>query len=98
MSREIRNRIIRPATPEELERHKQIREATERELPELQQWAREVAARQKDRVSVGTVLTASEVKVAEAMDDYAAAHGLQNRGSVVREALSQLLGIEIARQ
>ena len=36
--------IVRPATPEEKERHRQIREQVEEELPELKRWAREAAA------------------------------------------------------
>ena len=40
MTREIRQRIIRPATPDERDRHQRIREQIKQELPELQQWAR----------------------------------------------------------
>jgi len=98
MTKEIRKRIARPATPEEKERHQQIRDRISEELPELKQWAREAAARHKDRVAVGTVLTAEEADVVAAMDNYAAKHSLQNRSAVVREALANLLGIEIARQ
>ncbi len=98
MAKEIRNRIVRPASPEEVERHQQIREQIQQELPELKQWAREAAARHKDRVAVGTVLTAEEANVLAAIDEYAAKHSLQNRSAVVREALAHLLGIEIARQ
>ena len=32
---EVRQRIVRPATPEEKERHGQIREKIEEELPEF---------------------------------------------------------------
>jgi len=46
MTHEIRQRIQRPATPEEKERHRQIRQEIEEELPELKQWAQEVVARQ----------------------------------------------------
>ena len=98
MPNEIRNRITRPATPEEKERHKQIREEIEGDLPELQQWAREAAARHTDRVAVGTVLTGEESHVLMAMDAYAEKHSLQGRSAVVREALANLLGVEIARQ
>jgi hypothetical protein len=98
MAREIRNRILRPATPEEKERHRQIRQQVEEELPELKQWAREVAAKHQGQVPVGTVLTAEEAHVLEAMDDYAAKHALHGRGAVVREALANLLGIDIARR
>ena len=98
MTHEIRHRIIRPATPEEKDRHQAIREQIKQELPELQQWAREAAARHKDRVTVGTVLTAEETNVLVAIDDYAAKHSLHGRSAVVREALANLLGIRIARQ
>jgi hypothetical protein len=98
MTNEIPKRIVRPATPEEKERHQEIREQIGRELPELKQWAREAAARHKERVAVGTVLTAEEANVVAAMDEYAAKHSLRNRSAVVREALAHLLGIEIARQ
>ena len=98
MSTEIRNRITRPATPEEKDRHTHIREEIEQELPELKQWARDAAARHKDRVAVGTVLSADETHVLQAIDDYAEKHSLKGRSSVVREALANLLGIEIMRQ
>src|SRR5437899_2716111 len=98
MTHEVRQRIVRPASPEEKDRHQEIRRQIEQELPELQQWAREAASRHKERVAVGTVFTAEEVKVLEAIDSYAAKHALTNRSAVVRAALSQLLGIEIARQ
>src|SRR5262245_16225068 len=98
MSHEIRKRIVREATPEEQERHRLIREQVEQELPELRQWARAAAARHQDHVAVGTVLTGEETKVAEAIDDYAAKHSLAGRSAVVREALAQLLGIELARK
>ena len=98
MTQQIRNRIVREATPEEKERHRVVRERVEEELPELKQWAREAAARHRDRVAVGTVLSAEEANVVEAIDSYAAKHSLTDRSAVVREALSRLLGIEIARQ
>jgi hypothetical protein len=98
MSHEVRKRIAREATPEEKERHRAIREQVEHELPELKQWARAAAARHHDRVAIGTVLTGEETKVAEAIDNYAAKHSLTGRSAVVREALAQLLGIEIARK
>ncbi|HKI38728.1 MAG TPA: hypothetical protein VKA46_43165 [Gemmataceae bacterium] len=98
MTHEVRKRIVRPATPEEQERHAEVRGQIEQELPELQQWAREAAARHQERVAVGTVFTAAEARVVEAIDSYAAKHALTNRSAVLREALSQLLGIEIARR
>lgn len=98
MTHEVRKRITRPATAEEKERHAEIRRQVEQELPELQQWAREAAARHQDRVAVGTVFTAAEAGVVEAIDSYAATHALTNRSAVIREALSLLLGIEITRQ
>ncbi len=97
MTHEIRRRILRSATPEERERHQQIRQQVEQELPELQHWAHEVAARHCDRVAVGTVFTAQEAGVVEAIDNYAATHALASRSIVVREALSRLLGVEIAK-
>lgn len=98
MAHEIRQRIRRPATQEEKERHEQIRREIEEELPELQEWARAAAADHKERIAVGTVFTADEAQVVKAMDEYAAKHSLQNRSAVVREALAQLLAIEVARQ
>ena len=97
MTHEIRQRIERPATPVEKERHLQIRQEIEEELPELEQWARAAAAKHKERIAVGTVFTADEVQVLKAIDEYAAKHSLQNRGAVVRAALAQLLGIEVGR-
>lgn len=97
MTHEVRQRILRPATSEEKERHRHIRQQVERETPELKQWAREAAARHRDRVTVGTVFTAQEAEVLEAIDDYAAKHALANRSAVVREALSLLLGVEITK-
>ncbi len=96
MTHEIRQRIIRPATAEEKQRHQQVRQQIQAERPELKQWAREGAARHTDRVAVGTVFTSQEADVVEAIDDYAAKHSLANRGAVVREALSRLLGLRIA--
>ncbi len=98
MTREIRRRIVRDATPEEKERHRAIRAEIEQELPELKQWAQETAARHRERVAVGTVFTDQDAGVLEAIDDYATKHSWPGRGAVVREALSQLLGIDIARQ
>ena len=97
MTQEIRKRIVRVATAEEKARHQQIREQIEEELPELTQWAREAAQRHKDKVPVGTVLNAEEEHVVKAIDDYAVKHALDSRSAVVREALANLLGIEIAR-
>ena len=87
MADEIRQRILRPATLEEKVRHQQIRQEIEEELPDLQQWARTVAAQHKERIAVGTVFDADEAPVVKAFDDYAAKHSLQNRSAVVREAL-----------
>jgi hypothetical protein len=98
MTHEIRQRIERPATQEEKERHHQIRQEIEEELPELKQWARKVAADHTERIAVGTVFSADEAQVLNAIDAYASKHSLRNRGAVVREALAQLLGIDVARQ
>ena len=98
MEREIRQRIGREATPEEKERHRQIRQEIEQELPELKPWARSSVAAHEERVAVGTVFDADEAPVVKAIDEYAAQHSLLNRGAVVREALALLLAIEVARQ
>ena len=97
MTHEVRERILRPATPEEKERHRQIREQIEGELPEMKQWAREAAARHAGRTPVGTVFGAEEAHVVQAIDHYAADHALANRSAVVREALARLLSVDIAR-
>lgn len=97
-SRAVRQRITRPATPEERERHRQIREKTQEELPELKQWARDAVARNPGRTAVGTVFGQTEAHVVQAIDHYAADHALADRGAVVREALAQLLHIDIERQ
>lgn len=96
MPNEIRQRIQRPATPEEKARHEQIRKEIEEELPDLKQWARETATAHKERVAVGTVFNADEAAVVKAIDDYALKHSLHNRSAVVREALAQLLAIDVA--
>ncbi|MGH7140694.1 MAG: hypothetical protein ACREHD_33595 [Pirellulales bacterium] len=97
MDQKNRKRIVREATPEEKERHRVIREQVKQDLPELRAWARAAAARHKERVAVGTVLSGEETKFVEAIDDYAAKHSLTGRSAVVREALSQLLGVDLAR-
>jgi hypothetical protein len=96
MKNEPRDRIRRPATPEEKERHDRIRSEIAEELPDLKQWAKAVASQHKDRIAVGTVFTADETQVVAAIDEYAASHSLQSRGAVVRQALAQLLGIQVA--
>jgi hypothetical protein len=98
MSGKNRKRVVRDATPEEKERHRLIREQVKHDLPELQAWARAAAGRHKERIAVGTVLCGDEAKVVEAIDDYAEKHSLAGRSAVVREALSQLLGVELARE
>jgi hypothetical protein len=98
MAREVRQRIVRPVTAEEQERHAEIRKQIDQEFPEIQQWARGAAARHRERVAVGTVLVAEESNVLDAIDAYAAKHSLASRSAVVREALANLLGIDIARR
>src|SRR5205823_1273721 len=98
LPREIRKRIVRPATPEEAARNKQIREQIEQELPELAQWAQAGAAGHRERVAVGTVFAAEESDVLSAIDDYGVKHSLPGRGAVVREALARLLKIDIPRK
>jgi hypothetical protein len=97
MVQENLKRIVREATPEEKARHRVIREQVKQDLPELRAWARAAAARH-ERVAVGTVLIGEEAKLVEAIDDYAAKHSLAGRSAVVREALSQLLGVDLARE
>ncbi len=80
MAREVRQRVFRPATPEEKERHGQIREKIEEELPELKRWAREAAARHGSRVPIGTVFGEEEADVVRAIDHYAAGHALADSG------------------
>ncbi|HEX3315058.1 MAG TPA: hypothetical protein VHR72_09225 [Gemmataceae bacterium] len=96
MKRDVRDRIRRPATPEEAERHERIRKEIAEELPDLKQWAKTAAAQHNERIAVGTVFSAEETQVVAAIDEYAAAHSLQNRGAVVRQALAKLLGIQVA--
>lgn len=43
------------------------------------------------------MLSGEETKLVRYIDDYAAKHSLAGRGAVVREALAQLLGVELAR-
>ncbi len=95
---EVRQRIVRPATPEERERHTKIRESIQEELPELKQWAREVAAHHVEQITVGTVFGKEDAQIVEAIDRYAAGHELRNRSAVVREALAKLLSIEIPQE
>jgi hypothetical protein len=95
MPHEIRNRIIRPATPDEAAKHAEVRGQIEQELPELVQWAKSEAAKHRERVAVGTVFGTDEAAVISAIDDYAAKHALPGRSAVVREALARLLGVEI---
>lgn len=98
MADQRRKRIVREATSEERERHRVIREQVQRDLPELRAWARAAAARHQERVAVGTVLSGAETKLVQAIDDYAAKHSLSGRSAVVREALAQLLGVDLARE
>lgn len=88
---------MREATPEEKERHSVIRQQVKQDLPELLAWARAAAARHQKRIAVGTVLSGEETKFVEAIDDYAAKLALAGRSAVVREALAQLLGVDLAR-
>jgi hypothetical protein len=98
MSQEVPKRILREATPEEKERHRVVRQQVEQELPELERWARVAAARRQERMAIGTLLSGEEADVVAAIDDYAAKHSLADRSAVVREALSKLLGVELARE
>lgn len=98
MTHEFCLRIQRPAMQEEKDRHQQIRQEIEEDLPDLKQWARAAAARHKERIAGGTVFTADEAPVLKAIEEYAAKHSLHNRGAVVRKALALLLDIEVGRQ
>ena len=95
MTHEVRERIRRPATPDEKARHDKIRAEIAEEMPDLTAWAKTAAAAHKDRVSVGAIFTAEEAQVVEAIDAYARTHSLPNRGAVVRQALANLLGIQL---
>lgn len=91
-------RIEHRATEEERTRHAKIRQLVEAERPELAAWARAVAGHGAERVAVGTVFAADEQPVLDAIDAYAAGHALPGRAAVVREALSRLLGLDIAAE
>lgn len=97
MNKENFKRTVRSATNDELDRHRLIREQVMQDLPELNAWARAAAARHHERIGIGTVLSGEETKLVQYIDDYAAKHSLAGRGAVVREALAQLLGVELAR-
>ena len=86
--------VIRDATTEEKERHGGIRAEIEQELLALKEWAR-ATARHPDHIPVGTVFSAEETDLVEAIDSYAAKHSLASRSAVVLEALSKLLGVKI---
>ena len=96
MQRDMGKRIVRPATPDEKERQELIRKAIDEELPDLKKWAQAAAANKGGKVSVGAIFSPEEAKVVQAIDEYATAHSLPNRGAVVRQALAQLLGIELS--
>ena len=53
MTHEVRNRIVRPATPEERESHLRVRGQIEQELSELKRWAREAAGATPPRFPSG---------------------------------------------
>jgi hypothetical protein len=91
-------RIVHHATAEEQARHAEIRRQIEKELPELSAWARQVAAVESGQIAVGTIFTAEERPVIEAIDAYASGHSLPGRAAVVREALGRLLGLSISPQ
>ncbi len=98
MASQVRKCIVRPATAEEKGRHELIRQEIKEELPQISQWSRVTAGKHRDRVAVETVLSAEEGNVLEAMNNYAVDHSLPDRSAMVREALANLLGIDIARQ
>jgi len=91
-------RIVRPATAEELQRHDHVRRGIEQELAEIKARARQGAAQCRSRVAVGTVFSADERTVVEAIDAYATSHSLPSRSAVIREALGRLLNMPIARE
>ena len=96
--REMGRRIVRPATAEELQRHDEVRRGIEQELAEIKDRARQGAAQCRSRVAVGTVFSADEKTVVEAIDAYATSHSLPSRSAVIREALGRLLNMSIARE
>jgi predicted transcriptional regulator len=98
LPREMGRRIVRPATAEEAQRHATVRRAIEEELPEIKEWARQAVAECDNRVAVGTVFSADEKPVVEAIDAYAASHSLPNRSAVIREALAHLLNLRISHE
>lgn len=98
LPREMGKRIVRPATAEEAQRHASVRRAIEEELPEIKEWARQAVAECDSRVAVGTVFSADEKPVVEAIDAYAASHSLPNRSAVIREALAHLLNLSISHE
>ncbi len=89
--RSLGRRIVREATPAEHKSHEAIRAAIDAERPEIVAWARDAAG----QMAVGTVFTADEIPVLEAIDAYAATHNLSSRSAVVREALSRLLDMQV---
>jgi len=91
-------RIVHHATAEEQARHAEIRRQIDKELPELSAWAQQVAAVESGEIPVGTVFTAEERPVIDAIDAYASGHSLPGRAAVVREALGRLLGLSISPQ
>ena len=97
-ARDMGQRIVRPATAEEVRRHTQVRRGIEEELSEIKEWARQAAGQVQSRVPVGTVFSANEKPVVDSIDAYAASHSLPSRSAVIREALARLLNMSIAKE
>jgi hypothetical protein len=94
VTHEIRERIVREATPEEKERRRAVRPETQTDLPELMQWAGETAAELRERLVVATVLTGQGTTAWKATDDYAAKHALK---VIIRSCQIDLEGEEMRR-
>lgn len=93
--REMGKRIVRPATDAERAQHAAVRAAVAEEYDEISAWARTAEGCATNRVAVGTIFTAAETPVIDAIDAYAARHDLPSRSAVVREALARLLGVPV---
>ena len=60
VTHDIRQRRVRDATPEEKERHRAIRQEIQEDLPQLKRWAKDAAARHRERVALESVLDEEE--------------------------------------
>ena len=81
--RKYQRKIVR-LTPEQRAEYRRMVAEEERDMP------------RKIKYRVEAVFQEKEQDVLTAIDQYAAKHGLPNRGAVVRRALAKLLKIELA--